>query len=777
LRWADRSLAKELSTSEVKAILDSERADSLSSQQATKLVEERGKALDYYLGDMADDLPTLPDRSTAVSTDVADAIEGLMPSLMEIFASGDEVVMFEPVGQEDEDAAAQEGDYVNHVLMQENRGFLVLHDFIKDGLLSKNGYVKVWWEEGERTERVSWKGLSDDAYALVVEDETLTVEEHKAYPDDTGTDAPEAEAPMAPPAALDASGGQGMPPGAPQMPGMPPMPQGGDLQAIPSPPMAPVVPAMLHDVTARRRTEYGCAKVENVPPEEFGISRRAKRIADAPYCFHETTSTQQDLIAQGFDEAMIVSLPSSTTSDTEEEQARDTVDESESDEGGTLNRASRPIRVLEEYIRMDYDGQGAKLYRVTRGGTSGEILTRDKEPSIEEVDEIPFATVSPIRMPHRHYGRSIADVVMDIQRIKTALTRNLLDNAYRANNQRTEIAQSHATDDTIDDWVDNRIGGIVRTKQPGGLVPIPNTPIGDFAFPMIQYMDERLEQRTGVTKQGQGLDPNALQNIGENAILDAANAARARTKFIARVMAEGIRDLCSLLHNTIRKNAQKAATVRLRNKWVEVDPRSWKARNDVTVTVGLGSGSKEQQIQFLMGILGIQEKAIMTASPLVTPENIYNTLEKLIQNGGLRSVQPYFTDPKTAPPQPPKPDPKMVEAEGKLKLQAAEAQASQQLSQQQAMADLQLAVAKMQEEAKLEREKAAEEARQSMLQMQTEAALRIKEMQAEHQLEMVRMRMNAGVQMAGNATKERVGIDANERRANISAVRPGGKVG
>lgn len=780
-----------LSAAEVKAILDSERSDSLSSQQATKLVEDREKALDYYLGDMSDDLPTLPDRSTAVSTDVADAIEGLMPSLMEIFAGGDKVVEFEPVGKEDEDQATQEGDYVNHVLMQENRGFLVLHDFIKDGLLSKNGYVKVWWDSGERQERVSWKGLTDDAYALILDDEDLEIEEHTEYPDPDAGEAPD-DAPVempgeampmgmpAPPAEAGVPG-MGTPPpmppavgGAPgAMPGMPPM--GMPLPAIAAPPIAP--PGMLHDVVARKTKEYGCARVENVPPEEFGISRRAKSIADAPYCFHETQTTQQDLIDDGFDEKQIDKLPSSTSTSTEEEQARDTVDESEDDEGATLNRASRPIRVLEEYVLMNYDGKGAKLYRVTRGGPSGEILLRDGEPAIEEIDEIPFASVTPVRMPHRHYGRSVADQVMDIQRIKTALLRNLLDNIYLANNGRTEISEEFASANTIDDWLNNRPGGMVRTKRPGGLNPILNTEIGSFAFPMVQYMDQRLEQRTGVTKQGQGLDPNALQNIGENAVLDAANAARARTKFIARMVAEGIRDLCSLLHSTIRKNATKAATVRLRNKWVEVDPRSWEARNDITVTVGLGSGSKEQQLAFLMGVLGIQKELKGLGSSIASDSNVYNTLEKLVQTGGLRSVEPFFTDPKNAPPQQPKPDPKMIEVEGKLKLQAAEAQQSQQLAQQKAAADLQLAVAKAKEEGRLAQQ-----------QQQAEFALRVKEMQAEHQLEIIRIQIEASAQkaandsnerlgIAGNQSKERVALDSNERKANLTAIRPGGKVG
>lgn len=745
-----------LKPSEVKAICDAERSDSLSALNASKLSEERSKALDYYLGDMAKDMPSLPDRSSAVSTDVADTVEGLMPNLMEIFASGDEVVRFEAVGQEDEEGAAQETDYTNHVFMQGNHGFIVLHNFIKDALLSKNGYVKVWWDKGVRQERETYKGLTDDELALLAADDEVEIEEQETYEDDYKPDPPvdaPVEAPEPPPA-------MGMMPG-----GLVP-PEG--MMPPPAAPVAPPAPQMLHDVVARRKKSYACAKVVNVPPEEVGISRRAKSISEAAYFFHETETTQADLIDDGFDEDQVKKLPSGEINDTEESEARDTVDDTDDMEAsGTSNEAMRPIRVLEEYIRMDYDGKGSRLYRVTRGGAQGEVLLRGGEPAIEEVDVIPFASMTPIIMPHRHFGRSIADLVMDIQRIKTALLRSILDNAYMANNQRLEISQTHAVEATFDDILNNRPGGMIRTKMPGGLNPVPNQSLGEFVYPLLEYYDNIKETRTGVTKQGQGLQPNALQNIGENAILDAASAARAKTKFIARIFAEtGIRDLFLLLHGVIRKNSSEEATVRLRGKWVKVDPRNWKTRNDMTVTVGLGTGSKESQIAFLMGLLGIQKEALLSGTGLAAPKHLYNTLKKLVEMGDLKSVEPYFEDPENVPPKPPQPDPKTVEAEGKLKLAAAEAQAKQQLAEQKAAADLKLEIARMQEEARLAQQ-----------QQEAEFALRIREMQAEHQLEMVRMRMQAGVQMAGNQTKAAVGFDANRSKAAITNTRPGGAVG
>ena len=173
-----------LSADAVKALLQAEKADALAGMNGSALSSERQRANEYYLGDMSADMPRPEGRSGAVSTDVADTIEGLMPSLMEIFASGDKVVEFEPVGPEDEEAAEQETDYVNHVFMQKNPGFLITYSFIKDALLSKNGIVKVGWEEGETEERETYRGLDEGAYALLLKAEAdgeIEIVEHSVY--------------------------------------------------------------------------------------------------------------------------------------------------------------------------------------------------------------------------------------------------------------------------------------------------------------------------------------------------------------------------------------------------------------------------------------------------------------------------------------------------------------------------------------------------------------------------------------------------------------------
>jgi len=457
-------------------------------------------------------------------------------------------------------------------------------------------------------------------------------------------------------------------PGMPAMPGMaPPLP-------MPLPP-----PPKFHDVKVVCKRKYVCSKVEPVPPEEFGIARRARSIRDADYCFHEVISTEHDLIAQGFDEDQVKSLPSYAQLSSSEQNKRDTVGESTDRQGDqTLNRAMRPILVTEHYIRMDYDGKGKVcLYRVTTGGEQGEILERDGEPEVVEEDLVRFAAITPIIVTHRFFGRSIADLVMDIQRIKTALLRALLDNAYLANNPRAVVSEDDSSDNTLDDLLVSRPGNIARVKRnaPTAIAWQSIPTIGNHIFPMLEYYDGQKEQRTGVTRQGQGIDADALQNQSATAVQQLYSAAQQRMKLIARIFAEtGIKDLFWLLHATIRKSGQQPETVRLRNEWVTVDPRHWKHRSDMTVDVGLGTGGKAQQLAEIMLFANLQEKVAGAGlKNIVTVDNIYNTLKQVTKILELKNYDAYVTDPQGQEPPPP-PDPVMQQMQLQAQLNRETAQ-------------------------------------------------------------------------------------------------------
>jgi len=707
-------------------MLTAEKLDALAAMRASKLSAERTHAMDYYNGDMSADMPAQDGRSRAVSTDVADTIEGLMPSLMEVFAGSDDVVRFEPVGPQDVAAAEQETDYVNHVFMQQNPGFLILYSFIKDALLSKVGIVKVWWEEREEEERETYLDQSEDAFALLVADPEIEIVAHSQHPDPlfklpvsspAGLASAAGPLPNPPPhsAAQDArerayagegngsvvpaaeGGGEAVPvgdangsaakAGAANVSHASPVPAELDEDEASVP--------MLHDLTVVTRKKVAQARVEGVPPEEFGISRFARSLSDCGYCFHEVIRREEDLIADGYDRDEIKAIPTYTMLSNPEELARDTVDEHLSaggDEG--INAANRQIKVTEHYVRMDYEGNNKPaLYRVTTGGDEGGVLTRNGESEIVRVDMIPFAAMTPVIVTHRFFGRSIADLVMDIQRIKTALMRAILDNAYLAVNPRVEVSEAHATETTLDDLLVSRPGGIVRTKMPGGVNWQSVPAIAGEIFPVLEYADTTREWRTDVNRQAQGLDANALQNTSATAAMQVYNASQARMKLIARIFAEtGIRDLFSLLHATIRKNGAQAATVRLRNQWVTIDPRDWKERNDMTINVGLGTGGKSERLAHVMAVINLQKEALAGGlTNLVNVQNLYNAAAEVVKLVDLKNVDQFFTDPRTQAPPQQKPDPKLTQIQSQAQLDAQQAQGHLALQERKAQHDAALA--------------------------------------------------------------------------------------
>jgi len=748
---------KQMSDGELKSMLDAQKMGALASIWSSKLSSERDDALMYYMNDMSKDMPSMDGRSNAVSSDVADTIEGLMPSLMEIFAGSEEVVKFNPTGPEDVGAAEQETDYVNHVFMVENPGFIVLYSFIKDALLSKVGIVKLWWEEKEEIEEETYHDLTDDELDVILEDKDVEIIEHTKRPIDQQTamalmsapphkaiadmqgQAQQQPGPQGPSGASPAQGGsQGAPPVG-SGPGGPPLQQQGKLPAQPDTgqpidPPQPTISKELHDVKVRRSKDASQAKCLGVPPEEFGIEKTARslRLHECNYCFHRTVISVNRLLAQGYDEDIVNALPTYTAITMPEEINRDSVDEHQN-VGTEHNPATRRVEVIEHYVRMDYEGNGrAELYKVGTGASEGQLLYKDGELDLEKVDDFPFAAMTPIIVTHRFFGRSIADLVMDIMRIKTSLLRSLLDNAYLANNPRVEVAESHASDNTLDDLLISRPGGLVRTKQPGGINWQQIPTIGQHVMPLLEYQDSVREMRTGVTKQGQGLDPQSLQNQTAQATNQIFSMSQSRMKLIARIFAEtGISDLFIKLHGLIRKHGQELKTVRLRNQWIKIDPRDWKKRNDMTVDVGLGTGGRPEQMAMMNAIAGLQEKALMGGlTNLVTVQNCYETAKAITRLAGHKDVDKFFTDPSTQPPPTQHPDPK-VQLE-QMKIQAQSQLADKKMQQEQVHEQAKFQADAALEQQKFQHQKELDYTEQARLSQ--EHQLKMQHLGAEHQM-------------------------------------------
>lgn len=630
------------SLSDLKALLAAEKSDALSAISSSKLSQERSDAMDYYLGDMSNDMPAQEGRSRAVSSDVSDTVEGLMPDLMDILCGSDAVVSFRPVGPEDVQAAEQETDYVNYVFMEENDGFTVLYDFIKDQLLQKNGITKVWHEEIDQEERETYKGQLEDQYALIAQAAVtgeFEIAEHTQNEDGT------------------------------------------------------------HDVTIVSTRKLKRDRVMGVPPEEFGIERGARDIKTCNYCFHETSRSIGQLMMQGYDEDQLSRIGTSGPSQNTESIARDTVDEDDVS-SDSINDTSRRIQVTEHYVRMDYEDNGKPcIYRIVTAGEGADILNRDGKPDIMKVDVYPFASSTPVRVPHRFFGRSIADLVMDIQRIKTALTRGLLDNVYMRLAPRVEVAEQHAGVNTLDDLLVARPNGIVRTKTPGGLNWQVVPDVASTVYPALQYFDATREWRSGVTRQGQGVDPEALQNQVATIAKQMENASQKKVKLIARLIAEGVKEIFALLHHSIRSNGSEQKTVRLRNKWTTVDPRNWKTRSDMTINVGLGDGSRTDKLAANQILIATQEKGI--AAGLVSKRNLWESAKEQCNLLGHKDPTRFFTppdqqpnpqDPASAAIQPP-PDPKLIELQAKNEIEKTQALADAATLEKKSQFDMALATA------------------------------------------------------------------------------------
>lgn len=634
-----------------------EEQESLAS--SGELMDERATAIDLYMGRPYGD--EIEGRSQVVMRDVADTIEWIKPSLLKVFAAGDDIVSFVPRGPEDEEQAQQETDYCNYLLMQKNNGFMILHDWFHDALLQKNGYVILSYEEYEHPETETYRNLSPEEASLVLQDAELV--EGTANEDGTS------------------------------------------------------------DLKVKKTYSGGCIRVRNIPPERVLVSANCPSVDVQESEFVEVIelTTISKLREAGFDVPDDIS--DNGRDDYEEVSFKRRLDDQYREIEETGDPTTRTIRCRRIWIRIDFDGDGvAELRRVVIVGQT--VL--ENEPD----DIIPVAAITAIRAPHEHTGMSITDIVQDLQRIRTALTRGFLDNMYLANNGRFAIDASTVN---IDDMLNSRPGGVVRvTGNPSGaFFPLVQPQNGGAIIQAIEYVDSVRENRTGVTRYNQGIDANSL-NKTASGITQIMNASQQRIELIARIFAEtGVRTLMRLLQGMSIKYGRYQEIVKLRNKWIPVNPSEWKKRTDLTVSVGLGVGNKDQNLLHLQNILVAQKEAAQIG--LATPKNIYNALVKMTQNAGFKNVDDFWTDPESAEPKPEQIPPEVQKEQMKI-------QADAQKFQAQTQNDIQ---------------KAQFEAQQAELDRQAETARAIEveriKQEAETQREIIRAQASAQPQIAVQA--------------------------
>ena len=689
---------------DLQAIIENE-IDNAIGYINTETVEERRDALMAYNREPYGN--EVEGRSTIVTGEVAEAVDGALPQLLRVFTQSDDVVRFEPKAPGDEEKAKQATEYCNWVLMNDNPGFEVFQTWFKDALLQKAGVIKVWWNDETSVDKEKYENLSEEELTLLLADGQMEVVKQRQ------TQIGEVPVPPTPEQMMLA-------------------------QQTGVPPEMTMQPVFSYNVTVKKINKKGSVKVENVPPEEFLISKKARRIADAPFVAHRRLTTRSELISMGFKADEIDELPAyDDLTFTPERVAR--FPNGEQPDDPSLDTSMDEIETFECYIRTDYDEDGiAELRRVFYAG--GTILEN------EEADFIPFCSICPIPMPHKFFGHSLADRVVDIQKIKTTITRQMLDNLYLSNNARMAVVDGQVN---LDDMLTVTPGGIVRVKNNQAITPLQVPLVAGQAFPMLAYMDEIQQKRTGVTQASQGLDPNILQNTTATAVAMVQNAGAAKVEMIARIFAEtGVKDLFKSILHLVCKYQDKERIVRMRGKFVAIDPREWSNEYDMTVNVGLGTGNREQQMAMVAAILQKQEQIMSQmgiANPLVSPSQYRNTLGRFIESAGFKDTSEFFREitpemeQQLLQPQQPQPDPAtaalMQQAQAQMQVTQAKAQADIQVQQAKAQADIQLQREKAAADIQLEREKAA-----AQLQLKTA------EFQAEAQLKAAKV----GAQITGN---------------------------
>lgn len=608
------------------------------------LSEERAAALDAYFG--RNTLPAPEGNSQVLSRDLFDTVEWILPSLTRIFAGADEVVKVDPIGPDDMEQAEQESLYLNHVVTNKNQWEQVFHDWAWDALVTKNAYCLALWDDSKDVEYETYARQSEDALALLLDEPGVEVLEHEAFPDEDAYKDLQQQYAMA------MQQWQQTAMLAQQQGEMPP-PQ-------PEPPQVP----MLHSVKIRRTQENGQVRLKVLPPERCLIHSKTPNytLEECDFFEYWDEVSISSLRKMGLDVPDDIGSDDRGYSETQEDEARDLYAE-DTMGGQEFEPAMRKVRARMVWIRHDYDDDGiAELqYCLVVGRT---VLHR------EECNRIPVASIVATPVPHRHIGVSIADVVLDIQEIKTQMLRQGVDNLFHANNPRLFINEDKIN---LDDALISRPGGVVRGNQGTGAVfgndiaPIVIPNVFPQAMMGLEYMDQVRENRTGTNRYFTGVDQNAL-NKTASGISQLSSASAQRVEQIARMMAPSVEYLFSCVHELILKHGHKRDVVRMKGEWVTVDPSNWKRRKDLKIAVGLGSGSRDAMMAHLQMILQNQILAVQSGMDLTSPELIYNTLAEMTKAAGFPTEGMFWKKP--GPPKEPPPDPQVVKEQMRQQFEA-----------------------------------------------------------------------------------------------------------
>ena len=604
------------------------------------LAPERERAMAYYLGDAFGNEED--GRSQVVLTEVRDTVLAMLPSLLRIFTSGDKILEFVPRSSEDVAAAEQATDLVNYIFYQENPGFRILHDAIKDALVLKTG-ILTWYNLDEETvEYHSYSGLSMAEVNFILSDPTVEMD---MLTEEIDMNTGETRISMS-------------------------------IKRI------------------NREPKY---RVEAIPPEQFLIDNEATSIDDAIYVARRKLATISELVAMGYPRDIIeMNAGTGGFEMNNEVIVRNPADQSFFGITSQNDESTDKVFYVESYIRVDKDGDGiAELHKVCSVGNGGYILHQ------EVVQQAPFALLEPDPTPHTIFGKSIADQTMDLQLIKSSIMRNTLDSLAQSIHPRTVVVEGQVN---LDDVMNVETGAIIRARAPGMVQPLSEPFVGQQALGVMAYLDEVKTQRTGISRTSQGLDADVLQSTTRSAVQAQLSASQDRIEMIARLFSDGFKRCFQGVLQMVIQHQDKPKIIRLRNQFVPIDPRGWDAKMDMIVNIALGRGSDDQRMMFLQAISAQQKEIIANFgpyNPLVSLEQYRDTLAEITKLSGFMDPAKFW---KPVTPQdveafmqqqqkPPAPDPAQilaqVEAE-KIKADIVISAAKQELERQKAIASADL---------------------------------------------------------------------------------------
>ena len=625
-----------LDKSAVLEIIQNELSQSDYSSWNGTVLTDLELSLRYYLG-----LPNgteIEGRSEVTSTDVADAIEWIMPQIMKSFTQNNEIVIFDPVHEGDEKQAELESEYVYEVLMKQNDGFIILHQFVKDALMQRNGMLKVYYAKRNETKVGDYTGITEAQLNMLLSAQGVELREQTEYVDELLTIQKQQGIQMQlQQMAQDPQHQAMMAAGGPEAEAM--AEHHAQLEAEMQ------IPVFLYDVKVSVDRIRGKIYVDPVPPEEFRVNSQHNSICldYARFTAHVTTKTASEII-QDYNLSLeeVGSLPEGEHNDYEKQYRFALQNESVFFQNVSDDESQKEYEVSECYMMIDILEDGIARYMkitVAGGDTPSHIL------DVEEIDSSPWISTTAFLMSHKFQGLSITDRLRQIQDQKTALWRNMFDNMYLQNNQRNVVVEGMVN---MDDLLVSRPGGIIRAKRLDAITPLQTPQLGQDAYNMMEYLDRVRAGRTGVDPDGQASPDNIGDRVGSEGIDRLMNAKEELVGLIIRVIAEtGIKPLCTKIRDLSMRHIDAVVDFRFRGQWYQVNPSEWPDRTNCTVRVGTGTGNHALQRQALGQVLELQKILADSGSILVAEQKAFDTIDDFCKFSGLNGAVRYFVDPSS----------------------------------------------------------------------------------------------------------------------------------